>query len=39
MTPVVAKEVEYRIIGRHLILRDVNANLVIDYIINALPKT
>jgi hypothetical protein len=29
------KDLEYRIVGRALILRDVHANLIVDYIPNA----
>jgi hypothetical protein len=35
--PPLPKDVEYRFVGKHLILRDVRANLVIDYIVNAMP--
>jgi hypothetical protein len=34
--PVLPKELEYRIIGSHLILRDVDANLIVDYIPNVI---
>ena len=34
--PVLPKELEYRIIDRHLILRDVDANIIVDYIPNAI---
>jgi hypothetical protein len=36
--PPLPKDVEYRLVGRHLILRDVTANLIVDYIVNAMPK-
>jgi hypothetical protein len=35
--PELPKEVDYRIVGRALILRDVDANIVIDFIPNAIP--
>ncbi|HEX3322796.1 MAG TPA: hypothetical protein VHR84_18965 [Terriglobales bacterium] len=35
--PPLPKELEYRIIGRQLVLRDADANLIIDYLPNALP--
>lgn len=34
--PQLPKELEYRILGKDLILRDVNANLIVDYIPNAI---
>ena len=34
--PQLPEDLEYRIIGKHLILRDVHANIVIDYIPNAI---
>jgi hypothetical protein len=34
--PQLPDDLEYRIIGRHLILRDVHANLIVDYIPNAI---
>jgi len=34
--PPLPKEVEYRIIDRHLILRDVEANMIVDYMLNAI---
>lgn len=36
--PVVPKEVEYRILGRYLVLRDVDASLILDYIPLAVPR-
>ena len=36
--PQLPKELEYRIIGRELVLRDADANLIIDYLPNALPE-
>lgn len=36
--PSLPKELEYRIIGRFLVLRDVDAALVIDYIPNLIPR-
>lgn len=35
--PELPKEVEYRIVGHHLILRDVEANLIVDLMPNAVP--
>lgn len=35
--PELRKEVEYRIVGHHLILRDVEANLIVDLMPNAVP--
>jgi len=37
--PRLPHELEYRFIGRHLILRDVDANLVVDVLENALPAS
>jgi hypothetical protein len=34
--PPLPKQVEYRIIDNHLILRDVDANLIVDYMLNAI---
>ena len=36
--PALPKELEYRIIDRELVLRDADANLIIDYLPNALPE-
>ena len=35
--PRLPEEVEYRFLGRHLILRDVGANVIVDFIYNVLP--
>lgn len=35
--PVLPEGLEYRIVGRTLILRDVDANLIVDYMTNAIP--
>jgi hypothetical protein len=35
--PQLPEDLEYRIIGKHLILRDVHANIIVDYIPNAIP--
>jgi hypothetical protein len=35
--PVLPEQLEYRLFGRHLILRDVDANLVVDVLAGALP--
>ena len=37
--PQLPKEVEYRFVGRDLILLDVSANLIVDFIPNAVPQT
>lgn len=37
--PDLPPELEYRIVGRHLILRDVKANIVVDFIRDAVPTT
>jgi hypothetical protein len=37
--PELPKGLEYRILGRELVLRDSDANIVVDYIPNALPET
>lgn len=34
--PVLPEDIEYRFIDRHLILRDVRANLIVDYIRNTI---
>lgn len=34
--PVLPEDIEYRFIDRHLILRDARANLIVDYIRNAI---
>jgi hypothetical protein len=34
--PQLPEELEYRIVDKHLILRDVDANLIVDYIPNAI---
>jgi hypothetical protein len=34
--PPLPKDIDYRFVGKHLILRDARANLVIDYISNAI---
>ena len=35
--PALPKDIEYRFIEKHLILRDSRANLIIDYVLNAIP--
>jgi hypothetical protein len=35
--PMLPKDIEYRFVGKHLILRDTRANLIIDYMLNAIP--
>lgn len=34
--PQLPKDVEYRFVGKHLLLRDVDANIIVDYIFNAI---
>ena len=34
--PQLPKDVEYRFVGKHLILRDVDANIIVDYMFNAI---
>ena len=34
--PQLPEDVEYRIVGKHLILRDVDANIIVDFIPNAI---
>jgi hypothetical protein len=34
--PMLPEDIEYRFVGKHLILRDVRANLIIDYMPNAI---
>jgi hypothetical protein len=34
--PKLPEDLEYRIIDKHLILRDVHANIIVDYILNAI---
>jgi hypothetical protein len=36
--PVLPKGLEYRLLGSELVLRDADANIVVDYIPNALPS-
>jgi hypothetical protein len=36
--PPLPKELEYRILGRHLVLRDVDASIIVDYIPAAVPR-
>ena len=35
--PKLPKELDFRFVGRHLILRDADAGLIVDYIPNAIP--
>ena len=34
--PQLPKDVEYRIVGKHLLLRDVDGNIIVDFIYNAI---
>ena len=36
--PELPKDLDYRFVGRNLILHDVNAGLIVDYIQNAIPE-
>lgn len=36
--PELPKGLEYRLVGRELVLRDVDANIIVDYVPNALPS-
>jgi hypothetical protein len=38
MLPALPKELEYRILGNYLVLRDIDASLIIDYIPAAVPR-
>jgi hypothetical protein len=35
--PMLPEDVEYRFAGKHLILYDARANLIVDFIPNAIP--
>ena len=35
--PPLPEDIEYRFVGRHVILRDARANLIVDYVANAIP--
>jgi hypothetical protein len=35
--PSLPEEVEYRFVGKHLLLRDTSANIILDYILDAAP--
>jgi hypothetical protein len=35
--PKLPDELDYRFVGKHLILRDTRANLIVDYVLNAAP--
>jgi hypothetical protein len=35
--PQLPKDIEYRFVEKHLILRDARANLIVDYMLNAIP--
>ena len=36
--PQLPPELEYRLVGRDLVLRDIGANLIIDFLLRAIPK-
>ena len=35
--PPLPEELQYRIVGKHLILLCVHGNLIVDYMLNAMP--
>ena len=35
--PKIPAQMEYRLVGKHLILRDIEANIIVDYVPNAIP--
>jgi hypothetical protein len=35
--PPLPEDVQYRFVGKHLILYDAKANLIIDFMLNAIP--
>jgi hypothetical protein len=35
--PQLPEEVEYRFVGKHLVLRDTKADMIVDYILNVVP--
>ena len=37
--PTLPKELEYRIIGRNLILHDIVPNIIVDFVSDAIPST
>jgi hypothetical protein len=37
--PPLPEELQYRFVGRHLILWDVHAGLIVDFVPNAIPET
>jgi hypothetical protein len=37
--PSLPEILEYRFLGRHFILRDITANLIVDFISDAVPVT
>jgi hypothetical protein len=39
LLPKLPEQVEYRVVQHYLILRDIEANLIIDYMPNAMPRT
>lgn len=34
--PKLPEQLEYRIVGKHMILRDIDANIIVDYMLNAI---
>jgi hypothetical protein len=37
MLPTLPEEVEFRFVGKHLLLRDTSANIILDYILDVAP--
>jgi hypothetical protein len=35
--PTLPEEVEYRFVGKHLLLRDTSANIIVDYMLDVAP--
>jgi hypothetical protein len=35
--PTLPEEVEYRFVGKHLLLWDTSANIILDYILDVMP--
>ena len=35
--PTLPKDVEYRFAGKHLLLFDAKANIIVDFMLNAIP--
>ena len=37
--PKLPEDLEYRFVSKHMLLLDVHANLIVDYVLNAIPVT